>query len=249
MTQPDTTTAPDTSSEYIDDVKAYLEEEETTEQQEPEQDNIPEDIMQEEPEPSKPIDIPEPPKYQNISLKTDTSFIDDQLEAMSNLYQTTVKGFEYKITQDDKEDYLRCMLTDAPVILPVITKGSGIKVVCRALSVYEVELATYAGIQHVKNSQHPEMAELTWRSEVQKYRLSMQVMQLGKDKMDYLSFKPEIGKLQEHCDMLRKLATERFGNMSIIRWRLCIHALNIFEHKLTRLNELALMPDFLSPDE
>lgn len=263
----------DTSSPYIDDVRAFLEEDEetaavvaseekeeksTAEEEEeaaetPEETweaPIPDDLFSNrEDEDEDEEDTKSEPFQGKISLHTDTAFIDDQLEAMSNLYQTTVKGFEYKITQEEKEEYLRCMLMDKPITMEVKTAGSNVGVTCRALSVYEIELATYAGMQYMKNAEDTYMAEMTWRSEVQKYRLAMQAMQIGRDKVDYLSYKPEPGKLQENARDLQQKANERFGTMNVIRWRLCVHALNVFEHKLTRLNELALMPDFLSPGD
>lgn len=261
----------DTSSQYIDDVRAFLEEdaetatetapeitEESTEQEEATEEAesgtweapIPDDLFAKSEDEDEDEEPQEPEQFKgNVSLRTDTTFIDDQLEAMSNLYQTVVKGFEYKITQDEKEEYLRCMLMDKPIIMEVKAAGSNMGITCRALSVYEIELATYAGVQYMKNCEDTYMAELSWRSEVQKYRLAMQVMKLGRDKVDYLAYKPEPGKLHEHAMDLQREANERFGSMNVIRWRLCVHALNVFEHKLTRLNELALMPDFLSPDD
>lgn len=273
MTTEQDTQLEDTSSDQIDDVKKFMEEQgiaipvdESAAQEVPAQEEtepasaeeespnaVQEELLQEEaPDDDDEYD-PEAERLarqRDIQLAIDEAYANDALEEMSNLYKTTVKGFEYKITDDEKEAYLRCMLNDTPVILTVTTLGSDIDVTCRGLSVYEIELATYAGIQFVKNfDNQKEMAELMWKSEIQKYRLTMQLMKFQSTMYDYLTFSPEPGKLDEHCAKLRKVAAERFGAMNIIKWKMCIHALNIFEHKLTRLNELALMPDFLSPGE
>ena len=257
----------DTSSDQIDDVRKYMEEQgiaipvsedENAEAATPSEDAIaPADeetaehdnlLDESDEEDDYDPDEEQEVRKNQIQLAIDRAYAEDALEQMTNLYQTHVKGFEYKISEEEKEAYLRCMLNDTPVILTITTLGTNVPVTCRGLSVYEIELATYAGIQFVKEREEQrEMAELMWRSEVQKYRLAMQMMKFSDTMYDYLEFKPEPGKLEEHCTKLRRIAAERFGNMNVIRWKMCIHALNIFEHKLTRLNELALMPDFISP--
>lgn len=254
------TVTEDTATPYADSVKAYMEEnnistedatlpteEATKAHTEVHEELLKEDSVKDEAASEEATLKPKVPN--DITLQTDTAFIDDELERMTNLSNVTVKGFEYEITRSEKDAYLRCMLNDQPVILTIRTLGSNTEATCRSLSVYEIELATQAGIQFVEEIESQAVAEIRWRAEVQKYRLAMQLVKFNRTMMDYLQFKPEPGKLQEHINLLRERATQVFSTMSVLRWKVSIHALNIFEYKLNRLNELALSPDFLSPDE
>lgn len=254
---PDTTdpiVTEDTSTPYVDAVKAYMEENNISTESNAAEESVPSthnELLNEDPT-APAEETTEEDKHitdMNVTLQTDTAFIEDELDRMQNLSNVVVKGFEYKISQDEKEAYLKAMLNNKPVVLTIRTAAGKINITCRSLSVYEIELATNAGIQFVETHPNSAEAEIRWRSEIQKYRLTMQMVKINSELLDTLSFSPEPGKVQEHIKLLRERATQIFSNMNVVRWRCAIHALNIFEYKLNRMNELALMPDFLSPDE
>lgn len=233
-----------------DDVKAYLEELQNTADQ----------TSTEEEKQNELLDEAKDDDFHTISeedLQTDENpFPEPDLTpdntftiGMGNanpIFTTSDGEYTGEITEDDKSRYLRALLQDKAVVLSIGLYGDKLRVACRNISTYEYQLADLLGMK-LFETHSVNTARALLPMKLHTWRMAMQILQINGIPREFLEFKPEVGKLQEHLDALETKSEELIGTMSTSLYNACRSALNIFHHKLTKLDQLALARDFTTP--
>lgn len=179
-----------------------------------------------------------------INFTADDTFRADKRVTEADNMFISVLDTDIAVTVDDQTSYIKATLNDVPVILSVRMEN-GITVTCRSLSVYETDLVFDALAANLK--ENPELSPALLDGFVQQYRAAMQIVSFRHDSIDYLTFQYEPGKRAEHAQRLYEESNQRIMSMSGVRFALCIRALNVFQHKLNRLQEAAFNKDFWDP--
>lgn len=159
-----------------------------------------------------------------------------------------VRDDQHVITAEDKERYLQAMLTDTQLELP-IEMHNGITIVCRDLNMYERELSLEIVRDQIKERNLPPtmLAHL-----MRNIRMPMQIVKVNDKKFDTIKFEFKdytVDQLQEDKNSLLEKQKKVVMPMSVSLQSLYLKALNIFEHKLARLEEAAFNKDFWNPAE
>ena len=113
------------------------------------------------------------------------------------------------------------------------------KVTCRALSVAESEKIIVAAIKYFKDN--PELNSMLMPDYIRQLRTICQVVRING--------KPAFPAIDINSETFVSEAWEEFRDMSTARYNAISAALNVFEHKLSRLNAAALNEDFWLPGE
>lgn len=238
-----------TASPDADAVKQYLAEKAAQEaealQEEPSE-AVADSFLNEEP-PAQ--EAPQPDTSfgeDRIELRADMQFSENAMDAMDK-QSVTVNLQEIPITDNDERAYLKSMLNDTPFELDISLYGGNMLIHARSITVYEQQLAAAAAYSKTVESENSALAAILAPAFVQKIRVALQLRTCNGMLISDLSFKPEPNKFKEHIKQLQKAADELLGGTTAARWNAYIYALNIFEHKLTKLDEMALNRDFLNP--
>lgn len=213
--------------------------------------------------------IPEPPKEENAKTTQESKELTPVVEMtfgtsgntqgkdadelvpvpdpMKNL-MIPVRDDMIPITDLDKELYLKATLNDVPVILD-IPMANGITITVRSLSTYEGDLAVGASIHYLK--EHPEygLARGMGAGLKDQYLVSMQVMKVNGNPVDYLQFKyePGVSDLVEDTKKLYNRGNAALFNTAGPRYGLFVRAINVFNLKIERLQNCAFSQDFWYP--
>ena len=175
----------------------------------------------------------------SYTLQSDTTFSEPQ--AVEKLQQIAVKVNERDIpvTEADQRMYLKAVLNDVPVEMTIPVMNNMMKVTCRALSVAESEKIIVAAIKYFKDN--PELNSMLMPDYIRQLRTICQVVRInGKPAFPAIDINSETF-VSEAWVTLRDMSTARYNAISA--------ALNVFEHKLSRLNAAALNEDFWLPGE
>lgn len=238
-----------TASPDADAVKAYLAQKEAQEQEQAQE--TAESLLSGQPEvqeQEQAEEQQEEPKEERINLRYTSDFDRNEMDAMEQ-QSITINLKEIPITHDDEVAYLKSMLNDTPFELDISLYGGKMNIHARAVSVYEQQVAAVAAFNETVNSDNAGLAAILAPTFMQKVRVALQLRSCNGLAISDLEFKPEPNKLHEHTRILTDRADEILGGTSAARWNAYIYALNIFEYKLTKLNEMALNRDFLSPGD
>lgn len=168
-----------------------------------------------------------------------------QEEELKNVF-VTVRDVDIPVTTEDQALYLKAVMNDKPVILEV-QLANGMTVRVRSLTAYEGDLVTIAAENYMREytDGHLETALMT----MQGARVVMQVEAVNNIPFDNVHFKFTAGETDRKKDVknLIEAMSAAQSDMSVFRYGLLVRAVNIFEHKMNRLNELALNRDFWVP--
>lgn len=160
-----------------------------------------------------------------------------------------VQDYNHVITQKDKEDYLDSMMQESELQLTISMKN-GLDVTCRDLNTYEREVSLELAKTLLRaNGLTPQMAY----SILSNIRMPMQVIKCGSKKFNTirLDYDPDASadKLKQDVQYLEKQYKKIIMPIPSFLKSLYAKALNIFEHKLARLEEAAFNEDFWNPVE
>lgn len=238
----------DQTSPMADEVKQFLEQvndtpdaspvEEDTKQNELLDDDNEFSLIEEDDITAEDNPFPEP------ELEPDRTF--SQTMGTLNPTVTTNEGQTVEITPADKERYLRSLLLNKPVLLDVDLYGGRFKLTCRNISTYEYHLVDMLGMR-LFETYGDNTARTILPTKIHMWRMSLQILKLNGLPCDFLEFKPERGKLNEHLDELDSQSDQIIGAMSTSLYNACRVGLNVFHTKLTKLDQLALARDFSTP--
>lgn len=191
-------------------------------------------------------EIADKSEQDRISIQPSTLY---EAPARKNFYENMtvpVRDDQHVITSSDKEAYLQAMLTDSQLELP-IEMQNGITVVCRDLNMYERELSMELVKDQIKeNNLSPLMLAHIMRG----IRMPMQLVRVNDKKFDTIKFEFKdytLEQLEQDKKILSEKQKKLVMPMSVGIQSLYLKALNIFEHKLARLEEAAFNKDFWNP--
>lgn len=216
-----------------DEIKAYLEEQ-ASENENP--GAIPEDIMemlQEDTEEETPS---------RVEIAPDKSFEENKRDAFANLH-VTVRDVDVPITEEDKLLYLKGILNSTPITLKIAAKN-GMSGKCRSLSVYEGDVAAGALGKYLEK--YPNTALEFQDSLLQQYRVAMQLTEYCNRPISYLSYNREQGTFDEHVNDLFTNSQKVLDVPGPV-YGMYVRLINIFQYKIGKLHEAAFNSDFWSP--
>lgn len=236
-----------TASPDADAVKAYLAQKAAKEEEEAQQ--TAESLLSGKPEESEQEDEEEKPQQEErINLKYTSDFDTNEMDIIEQ-QSITINTQDIPVTHEDEVAYLKSMLNDTPFEIDISLYGGQMLIHARAVSVYEQQLAAVAAFNETVNTENGGLAAILAPTFMQKVRIALQLRTCNGLLVSDMEFKPEPNKLKEHVKLLTEKADEILGSTSAARWNAYVYALNIFEHKLTKLNEMALNRDFLKPGD
>lgn len=182
---------------------------------------------------------------QRIKISPDSTF--NQPTNYFTDMVVTVRDDQHVITDQDKEKYLESMLQDTQLELPIVM-NNGITVVCRDLNMYERDLS----INAVKDySAFQGLTPQAVLLQMRKYRIPMQIVSINNKKFNTVSFQYsgeyDLQKFEEDTQKLKEQSNKVIMPMSVSLQGILNKAVNIFEHKLARLEEAAFNQDFWNP--
>lgn len=160
-----------------------------------------------------------------------------------------VQDYNHVITQSDKEAYLDSMMQESELQLTISMKN-GLDVTCRDLNMYEREVSLELAKTLLRaDGLTPQMAY----SILSNIRMPMQIVKCGSKKFNTirLDYDPDASadKLKQDIQYLEKQYKKILMPIPSFLKALYSKALNIFEHKLARLEEAAFNEDFWNPVE
>lgn len=231
----------DEDDEFVspEDIKAYLEEE----KQEESSSIIPEDVQELLKADAEDNTAPEEPE--RVELEPDKTFEENRKEAFEQMV-VTVKDWEVPITDDDKAMYIKCLLNSTPVELDIKAKN-GTSGRCRALSVYESDVAVAALAHYLKI--YPQTDYMFQESLLQQYRAAMQLMSYCSKSLDYISYeRGKNGTKEDHAKDLYERSQTLLDVPGPV-YGMYIRLLNVFQFKINKLQEAAFNSDFWFPGD
>ncbi len=235
-----------TASPAADAVAAYLAQKRAQEEEEAKK--TAESLLSGKPEEPKEEESNAQPKEERINLQYTSGFEYNEMDIMEQ-QSITINTQDIPVTHEDQVAYLKSMLNDTPFEIDISLYGGQMTIHARAVSVYEQQVAAVAAFNETINSENSGLAAILAPTFMQKVRIALQLRSCNGFIISDMAFKPEPNKLKEHVKLLTEKSDEILGGTSAARWNAYIYALNIFEHKLTKLNEMALNRDFLSPGD
>ena len=148
------------------------------------------------------------------------------------------------VTESDKAAYLKAVLNDVPVILPIELCKGELKVEIRSRSAWE-QTCLYAAVQ--KDQDDGIIRDLaTVIIQLQKYGCALMVLSLNG--VPYSDLKLDVSESLEDC--VKKLQQQKdklVENLSIPKWSLLLNALRAYETKLSELGSSCLNENFWEP--
>lgn len=184
----------------------------------------------------------------NKVFSADPAFVKNEIEEEIRKYMFKVEGEDLEITDEDQGIYLRAILNDCPVHLTIPIMGGNVKVVCRSLSAYESSILFLAARKMADAETKPENAVLIPGC-AQQIRIAMQIISVNGMPQEYVQI-DDVSTDRDKLisDIVSK--TEKItARISSVKYGAYVRALNVFEHKLTKMNSLAYTGTFWKPVE
>lgn len=175
----------------------------------------------------------------SYNFQSDTTFAETPVADQMQQIAVKVNEYDIPVTEADQRMYLKAVLNDAPVELTIPVMKGTLNVTCRALSVAESETIITTALKYFKDN--PELNSMLMTDYIRQLRTIFQVVRING--------KPAFPQLDLNQDTFASEVWTTFRDMSTARYNAISAALNVFEHKLSRLNSAALNEDFWLPDE
>lgn len=181
-----------------------------------------------------------------IQFTSSGAYEDNQFAAAEQQY-VNVKVDKIPVTESDKVAYVKSMLNDEPLELNISLYNGEVNIRARSVSVYEQQLAAMAAYNYLASDEAEHTGAMLVPLFLQKCRIAMQLISCNGRRISDIAYTPEPGKLSAHIADLIKQANLLLARTNAPRWNAYVYALNIFEHKLTKLDEMAINRDFIVP--
>lgn len=192
--------------------------------------------------------VQEEQKEERIKLATPQLFNNTRNDNNFDNMVIPIQDDQHQITSTEKELWLEAMMSESSLMLPIVMENS-LTVTCRDLNVYEQNLSIEAVRTLLKDQNaSPAMLGIILRQ----IRLPMQIVKFNNKPLDYIKFDYDpdtegFTKQKEDIDKLIKLSRQKMLNIPVSLQQIYIKALNVFEHKMVRLEEAAFNRDFWNP--
>lgn len=184
-----------------------------------------------------------------IEFGADNTFSDEKASEQFTAYgdmTVNIQDDQHAITEQEKEDYLRAMLTQ-DIFTMDIKMSNGLTITCRDLNVYEKEVATQALASQLLgiNQASPQYAIMVLR----RLRMPMQIQAVNGKPFSSVMFEytQDNSNIQEDIKALEDKSNAVYYKYPNALYSLLVKALNVFENKLTRLENAAFNQDFWKP--
>lgn len=217
-----------------EDVKAYLAESEN-ESETPTQEQNETDTIQPASQDNNRV---------SYSFQADEIFSETPKAEEIQAITVAVNAHEIEVTQTDQTKYLKAILNDTPVELDVDVLGGSLKVTCRALSVSETEWVITTVLKYF--DEHKNLNGVLMTDYVRQLRTALQLVKLN-GKSPYPAIVVSSDLTQD--EIFNGPAWKFVRGLSTVKYNAIAAALNVFEHKVTRMNSAALNEDFWHPGE
>ncbi|MEG1543074.1 MAG: hypothetical protein RR382_00925 [Tannerellaceae bacterium] len=230
----------DTASPYADDVAAFLNGEH---QSPPEAPASVEEVKHTSDEPKDDTSDPDASEEGIESKLLDTTMSEDVKTPRNSLdiLAAYVQEEEVPISREEQDTYLKATLFDKHVVLPV-KLATGFTCECRTLSSYEADLLSYA---LESEGSIPSILYMTY---LQQYKVALQVTKINDKKTKYLEFSAgSKARIKLDAGRLVNDSYKMCGNIDTARWNQITSCVNVFNHKISRLQAKALDKTFWSP--
>lgn len=175
----------------------------------------------------------------SYNFQSDTTFAETPVADQMQQIAVKVNEYDIPVTEADQRMYLKAVLNDSPVELTIPVLKGTLNVTCRALSVAESETIITTALKYFKDN--PELNSMLMTDYIRQLRTIFQVVRING--------KPAFPQLDLNQDTFASEVWTTFRDMSTARYNAISAALNVFEHKLSRLNSAALNEDFWLPGE
>jgi hypothetical protein len=236
----DTVFEVDDSATSAQAVMDYLAEEAAARQEEQKQTQEKAGIFRE-------VDTTENPDF-HVNFQADAVFQKDEVEKETETYFVALEDNQIPVTDADQALYLKAMLNDTEVHLTQVLMGGQLRVECRALSVYEADMALLAAMR-MSGSEGKEIPTALLPGCMQQIRVAMQVVKINDKAVPSVQLVPARKNQDSEIDQLIAKVDDILGRMNSGKYGMLVRALNVFEHKLARLNALAYTGNFWKPVE
>lgn len=150
-----------------------------------------------------------------------------------------VNAQDIVVTPEDQKLYLKAILNDVPVRLNIPVLGGAVTVTCKALSVIESEKVITVTLKYFE--EHPELNSALMGDYIRQLRTILQV--------DKINNRQAFSSVNLDENLFTSKAWTEIRTMSMTKFNAISAALNVFEHKLARMNSAALNEDFWHPGE
>lgn len=150
------------------------------------------------------------------------------------------------ITDAEKEVFLKAVLSDNPVRLPIKLYGGKFTLELRSRSSFE-QKRVFDILSLDKKEELYDPNDLAMTITRMHYYLGVLMVERINGEL-FSELKLEVGKeLKDDAALMRKAVADRFEKMGAVKWTSILNALRIFEHKCARLNSEAANEGFWNP--
>lgn len=150
------------------------------------------------------------------------------------------------ITDLEKELFLKAVLCDAPVRLPIKLYRGQMAVELRSRSAFEQKRVFDILKEDLTDGLYQDGDVSLMVTRMHYYLAALMVERINGELFSDL--KLIAGKtLEEDKTIMRQAVDKLFSNIGTIRWTSILNALRIFEHKCARMNTEAINEDFWNP--
>lgn len=195
----------------------------------------------------------QPAEQESVRLETprNTSF-DQSNFTQGALYAWSMMTPELsvvQVTDHEKALYLKAVLNDVPVIIPIeLEMGDNVfgnlTVELRTLNNYETDVVFLALEKDKEEGMIKGHHQLATR--IQQYAAALQLLKVQGKPVKQIAF-PEPGDAHEDMIKLRAHVHKQVGAMQWPRWQAVLSALRVFETKIKICNDAALNGNFWTP--
>ena len=151
-----------------------------------------------------------------------------------------------EVSDNDKQNYLRAILNDKPVVFTISLCGGEVEIKVRARTAWEQSLVYEAVFQDQEMKIVNEFRQGI--IQLQKYSAALMEQSIdGRLFSNEVFEKKSDSSWEDDIKRLRELVDEKFENMDGSKVTLILNALRIFEWKLARISTQCLTGNFWNP--
>lgn len=192
-----------------------------------------------------PVEPVSPPAPERAKVDADPIFSEPNPEEQA-VQSALIDLRSVKVTDEDKDLFMKALLCDEPVTLKIILYGGRVNLTFRSRTMHEQRrvLDTLHLDQKAGTVADNDPALVFTR--LQQYFASLMLRTFNDEPFSDLNLKP--GKpVEEDAEALRKVFTEKFEGGGHIRWLAILNGLRTFEEKCRQLSENCANEDFWKP--
>jgi hypothetical protein len=204
-------------------------------------------VAQKEGEEAPPLEINEEgaTTKPRVNIPPDRTF-DGGDETQAIISEAFVPTKDIACTDMEKELFLKAVLTDSPIRLPIMFYNGKLKIEIRSRTVHE-QRRCFDAVEMDKKDGLFGAEDLAMAvTRLHYYLAALMVERYDGQLFSELTI-PTGNPVTDDVQKMRKFVTEKLEGMNQLKWSTILNALRIFEHKCSRLNTEAANEDFWKP--